>query len=177
MGGCGNARGNNTRVAEFNMVADPEAAAEVFAASWQRLVVVPWECCVRSEMPFAVFDKLLVSDDDSSSTTVRAFLAAICRLPFVEKRSPTATGAIICDATAMAVALGREEVACEILAVHVDVELDGRLTRGQTVVDYGHCFDGVIRPRNVQWVTTLNLNAYHRMLSSTFLSPGVTANK
>lgn len=175
MGGCGNGRGNNTRVAEFNIVADPEAAAEVFAASWQRLVAVPWECCVRSEMPFAAFDKLLAGDEESRS--VRAFLTAICRLPFVDKRSPKATGAIICDATAMAVALSPDEVVCEILEVHVDIELEGRHTRGQTVVDYGHCFDGVVRPRNVQWVTALNLSAYHRMLSDTFLHPAVVVSK
>ena len=36
--------------------------------------------------------------------------------------------------------------------VHVDVELDGTHTRGQTVVDFGHAADSGSRDRTVRWV-------------------------
>ena len=34
MGGCANGRGNQTRSTEFNIGADPEAAAVVFKIKW-----------------------------------------------------------------------------------------------------------------------------------------------
>lgn len=74
MGGCGNARGNISIVAEFNVAADPEAAAAVFAAYAARddgaagggaggssgeLVIVPWELTLQYPLPWDRFDALL----------------------------------------------------------------------------------------------------------------------
>ncbi|CAE7379051.1 NSNH [Symbiodinium sp. CCMP2456] len=84
MGCCGNGRGNHGRVTEFNVHADPEAAAEVFAASWERLTVASWELTVLATVPWQRFDRLLASNSE-----VGKFLAAIAHLPYVQKRSTT----------------------------------------------------------------------------------------
>ena len=46
MGGCASGRGNTRRTVEYNVFADPEAAAAVFAARWRSLTVLPWELCL-----------------------------------------------------------------------------------------------------------------------------------
>ena len=44
----------------------------------------------------------------------------------------------------------------------MEVELDGKLTRGQTVVDWG-CFDGVTRQPNCNWVLEVNSDVFRNM--------------
>jgi len=195
MGGCGNARGNKTRVAEFNVAADPEAAAEVFAASWPCLEVVSWELTGAVFVPWATFDKLFNRHKSSVPGFLRAILhrsywesrarshghqqipgapaaqsaAGICccmepvwRL-LCDAQSPEIGGAIICDAVAMALAL-RPDVSKRSANVHVDVELQGSITRGQTVLDWGHCFEGIQRQKDVSWVMELDNSRYIELL-------------
>ncbi|CAE7939083.1 NSNH [Symbiodinium sp. KB8] len=202
MGCCGNGRGNHGRVTEFNVHADPEAAAEVFAASWERLTVASWELTVLATVPWPRFDRLLASNSE-----VGKFLAAIAHLPYVQKRSTTSCsrgqlgcwaslaawvldlcspllqsleasgrtglwqlrslpGAIICDAVVMAMAL-RPEIIQRASEVHVEIELGGAITRGQTVVDWGTCFDGVHRPKHVRWVEEVDVEMLYQMLRET----------
>ena len=202
MGCCGNGRGNHGRVTEFNIHADPEAAAEVFAASWQRLTVASWELTVLATVPWQRFDALL-----ASGSKIGRFLAAISHLPYVQKRSTTSgsrgklgcwasfaalvlnlcspllqtleasgrtglwqlrslPGAIICDAVAMAMVL-RPEIVLRASNVHVEVELAGTMTRGQTVVDWGTCFDGVHRAKHVRWVEEVDVELLYQMLCET----------
>ena len=117
------------------------------------------------------------------------FLRSVCYLPFVTHREPLeplvkeeltsenkrgSKGAVICDCLAVAVALahdvdrGNGALVEEYSTVHVDVELQGTHTRGQTVVDFGHCYDGVTRCRTVRWVTKVDVNVYVNMLSRLF---------
>ncbi|CAE8595480.1 unnamed protein product, partial [Polarella glacialis] len=67
MGGCGNGHGNCGRVSEFNVMADPEAAAKVFAADWPDLTVASWETSLASSVPWPIFDKLLYSKEGQRS--------------------------------------------------------------------------------------------------------------
>ncbi|CAE7190571.1 NSNH, partial [Symbiodinium necroappetens] len=89
MGCCGNGRGNHGRVTEFNVHADPEAAAEVFAASWERLTVASWELTVLATVPWPRFDRLLASNSE-----VGKFLAAIAHLPYVRDPSKIERGGL-----------------------------------------------------------------------------------
>lgn len=192
MGGCGNARGNMTRLAEFNVGADPEAAAEVFASSWPCFDVVSWELSCEVAVPWATFDKMF----DRSKSSVARFLKNILHQTYWEQRAqkfghskipgaPAAQpaggtcccmepvwrllcgaqslknggGAIICDAVAVALAL-RPDLSKRSANVHVDVELQGSITRGQTVLDWGHCFDGIQRQKDVTWVIEVDNGRY-----------------
>lgn len=51
--------------------------------------------------------------------------------------------------------------------VNVEVELEGTLTRGQTVVDWG-CFDGVARAPNCNWVVEIDRQVFHDMFTATY---------
>ncbi|CAK9053894.1 unnamed protein product [Durusdinium trenchii] len=203
MGCCGNGRGNHGRVTEFNIHADPEAAAEVFARSWPQLTVSSWDLTVFATVPWPRFDQLLRSE-----TQVGKFLAAISQLPYVQKRQtsscsrgshqscwaflassvlelcapvlrhvehPAGTGfwqlqsqpgAIICDAITMAMVL-QPEIILRSRLVHIEVELSGAITRGQTVVDWGTCFDGAHRPKHLRWVEEVDMELFYRMLRET----------
>lgn len=131
MGGAIRAMGNTSSVAaEFNIYADPEAAAIVFGA-WPMVTLVSWETTMAYGLPLADWRAMLAKD------TPRAeFLRRITRcygdhVEHVLKR----THMFSADPLAMAVAL---EPAIVQLAEQrrVDVELAGHHTRGQTVVDW-----------------------------------------
>jgi inosine-uridine nucleoside N-ribohydrolase len=99
-------------------------------------------------------------------TPISLFLAAISTLsyPPPETRPPDdgkrgGLGAVVCDALAVFIALNPDAI-LESKRVHVDVELDGTLTRGQTVLDFGHAYDGLERPKTVEWVTKIDLDRY-----------------
>jgi inosine-uridine nucleoside N-ribohydrolase len=60
-------------------------------------------------------------------------------------------GAVICDLLAVAIAINSEELILAQTLVNVEIELEGKLTRGQTVVDWG-CYDGIHREKNCNWI-------------------------
>jgi inosine-uridine nucleoside N-ribohydrolase len=180
MGGSAG-RGNVTRAAEFNMYADPEAASVCFAAlssiEWEPIcetTVVPWDLCVESPIPWDVFDKCVWDDAPNRPTLSTLFLKAISTLsyPPPKVRSPSdgkrgGLGAVVCDALTVFLALNPDAI-LESSRVHVDVELDGTLTRGQTVLDFGHAYDGVERPKAVRWVTKIDQKRYCEAFVSLF---------
>ncbi|CAE8673619.1 unnamed protein product, partial [Polarella glacialis] len=199
MGGCGNGHGNYGRATEFNIMADPEAAAKVFTTDWPDLTVASWETSLASFVPWPVFDKLLYSKEGKRSKVGR-FLGAVCHWEFVEGREQPAEnkvclpeskkrkrwpedplprlvdqgsssassscGAVICDAVAVAIAL-KPEVVRKSCDVHVEVELKGDITRGQTVVDWGTSCEGAGRQRRVCWAEELDVEMFCQMLRET----------
>lgn len=179
MGGCGNGHGNVRRTTEFNITADCEAAAIVFANLTQynkKCVIVSWELTLANTIPWTLFDQLNSEETDKVST-ISHFLREISLFSYnPQKREPLAhfsvpsehfNGAVICDALAIAIALNPTELIKHSQSVHVDVELKGELTRGQTVVDWG-CYDGIIRTKNCDWVLQVNNNVFIEMFRSMY---------
>jgi purine nucleosidase len=128
MGGTIRGQGNVTAAAEFNAWADPEAARRVFAAGL-RPELVSWETTVEHAVPWETWDAWTAGD------TPRArFSRAMTREMIARERARGAPGFLIPDPLAAAVAI---EPGAVLAADErpVSVELCGRETRGQTVVD------------------------------------------
>lgn len=129
MGGAVTGQGNTSVPAEFNIAFDPEAADIVFR-SFPKAEVVDWEAVLRHGFLHADVDAWLAAGDararfyDAISLNTRRWSA--------ERRGERWHSA---DALAMAVALapgGVRRAEDRPLAV----ELEGRLSRGATVVDW-----------------------------------------
>jgi purine nucleosidase len=130
MGGTGDAVGNVSAVAEFNIFVDPEAAAVVFA-SGAPITMVGWDVSRR----YAV-----VTHEDAAALRALGPLGALavdCNAKvdaFATKETHLA-GFDLPDPIAMAVALDRS-IATRIVRRNVVVETRGEFTAGQTVVDH-----------------------------------------
>lgn len=130
MGGAVTGHGNTGKIpAEFNIGFDPEAAHVVFEA-FPMFDLVDWEATVRHAFPDADYERWVAGDDERAGFFGRIFATA--RRFNAEKER---TGFIAADALAMAVALD-PDIVTRAETRHVGIELDGRLTRGATVVDW-----------------------------------------
>lgn len=120
-------RGNNTPAAEFNIAADPEAAAAVFNASWQPVMI-----------------GLDLTLQARATGDVRAGLAGLGRLD-AELITPSLDlygtaeeyrdgGPPVHDVCAVAYTIDPDLLATE--PGHVAVETQGKYTSGMTVVDF-----------------------------------------
>jgi Inosine-uridine nucleoside N-ribohydrolase len=143
MGGAVTGHGNTGKIpAEFNIGFDPEAAHVVFEA-FEMFDLVDWEATVRHAFPDNVYEGWVANGDKRAAFfhdvfgTARKFNAEHER-----------TGFIAADALAMAVALDPGMVT-RAETRHVAVELDGRLTRGATVVDWHKRLGGKANARIV----------------------------
>ena len=163
MGGCATACGNITRVAEFNIYNDAEAAKYVFQ-NWSRptIAVASWEYTVQHPLSWQHFDDILGLNNPRHNC-VGEFLSKILHKTYgnhdaceERKSSPRSTdGAVICDPCAMIYFIDKQ-TATSIDFVHVDVECESTLTRGMTVVDRGLSYDGMNRQKNVKWLMEMD---------------------
>ena len=191
MGGSSNGRGNVTRTAEFNLYADPEAAELVFQnfnSTWldDQVIVISWDLCLQHYIPWAIYDTLIHRHDvdyKENMTEVGMFLRSICWLPFVERRGGNDEsddinensnrrgngGAVICDMLAVAIALNYSTLVSSIEKCHVDIELQGKHTRGTTICDFGHCYDQINRDRRIIWVNKCDSNILIDMFKMLFV--------
>jgi len=131
MGGA-HALGNVTPSAEFNIWGDPEAAAMVFAAGFERITLVPLDATHRA----------LVSKDDCAALAALGTNAGQAAAEFIGHRIvvhddiqrmavPGTTP--VHDALAVGSLIDAKLITTRRL--HVDVETTGRLTVGRTVID------------------------------------------
>ena len=129
MGGAVTAHGNITAAAEFNVAFDPEAAHIVFGA-FPRIELADWEAVMLHGFRHADFERWLQVPSPRA-----AFYEAISRRTRAwagERRGERWHSA---DALAMALAL-QPAGALEVVERPLAIELEGRHTRGATVVDW-----------------------------------------
>jgi purine nucleosidase len=192
MGGACQAVGNANMAAEFNIHADPEAAAVVLGA-FPSITLVTWELTMRCGLDDAFMERWMGgaekmkeeeekggSSGGSGGGGRRAFLSAISR-HLVEKTKAegeeyASLGFLIPDPLAMCVALRPDEVVRRLSAGgkrrRVYVELAGAYTRGMTVVDWdgrgpgeaGVGEGGDVRSPNVEIVESVDMEAVKGLL-------------
>jgi purine nucleosidase len=130
MGGTSDHRGNVTAVAEYNVWADPEAAAIVFD-SGAPLTMVGWDVSRQYAVvtPAEAEELRALGPLGAFSVDIQRTLIEFCRTQTL------LDGYDLPDPIAMAIALD-PLIATEVRRLHVAVETMGVLTRGETVVDY-----------------------------------------
>ena len=131
MGGAHH-KGNVTPSAEFNIWADPEAAAKVFAAGFRKVTLIPLDAT----------HKALVSTERSRRLEGLGTTAGLAASRFIDQRiraydanqpMEELNAAPVHDALCVAFML--DPTVVTTLFRHVDVETNGALTVGRTVVD------------------------------------------
>lgn len=131
MGGTLHGRGNHTPAAEFNIYADPEAAAIVFAADITT-VVVPWEPCTTHFLTGPQTDALFAAAPEGPYKDFALALATHARKTPAGHRNNDA----LCFVDPLAAAVVVEPgMVTRSLRASVDVALAPGITRGMTVVD------------------------------------------
>jgi len=161
MGGAHH-HGNVTPSAEFNVWADPDASASVFAAGWRKLVCVPLDATHEA----------LVSLEDTSKMTAMGTPAGIAAAKFVEQRirgydanqpMKEKGAAPVHDAVCVAYLVDNSVITTDFR--HVAVETVGTLTVGRTVVDTN--FRGEHQP-NCHFAFHADRRKFVDMLLTTF---------
>ena len=166
MGCCGDAHGNDSLTGEFNILTDPDAASIVFQ-SFHNVEVVSWELTLKHSIPWPVFDAWRAKGHTYPSVD---FLDRVLDHSYVQRRRSNAEhidedAAIICDAVAVAYALD-PTLATKSARVWVGVELQGSLTRGQTVVDWGTSqATGKFGLPNCTWVLDMDQQRWEELFS------------
>jgi purine nucleosidase len=122
-------RGNTTPAAEFNIYVDPEAADAVFAAGWD-LTMIGLDVTHLALYTPQVAERLATID-----TRAARWMSDLLAFFGESYRTSGRMGAPpVHDAVAMASVLDPSLVPTR--DARVDIETDGRLTRGMTVVDF-----------------------------------------
>jgi inosine-uridine nucleoside N-ribohydrolase len=130
-------RGNTTPAAEFNIYADPEAAAEVFDAGWQ-VVMVGLDLTLQALVNDSIKQRMLALGDLGRKLVVP--LATFWNDP----QDPDWGGQAVHDVCAVAY-LSRPELFTTVPA-RVEVETAGQWTAGMTVTDFRSSVPNAIVP-------------------------------
>jgi purine nucleosidase len=157
MGGGYHVRGNVTPAAEFNVYADPEAAAVVFGSGIP-LVVLPLDVTHQTLSTQERIARL-----ENLGNRAGALIAAILRSHgLIEIKQMGTDGGPLHDPTVIAYLLQPSLFSGR--TVNVTVETRGELTVGETVVDWR----GVTgRPANALWLNQVDSDGFYELLTET----------
>ncbi|WP_213815148.1 nucleoside hydrolase [Glaciihabitans sp. dw_435] len=126
-------RGNATPAAEFNILADPEAAAVVFAAGWQTVMV-----------GLDLTNQAIATHEIVERMALLGRLGNDLVVPLSTFWKDDPTGQAVHDVVAVAF-VARPDLFQSRLA-HVEVETTGTFTSGMTVVDFDAAVPNAIVP-------------------------------
>ncbi|CAE8631299.1 unnamed protein product, partial [Polarella glacialis] len=103
---------------------------------------------------------------EGKRSKVGRFLGAVCHWEFVESREQPAENKASLPESKKRKRRPEDPLpkSCD---VHVEVELKGEITRGQTVVDWGTSCEGAERQRRVCWAEELDVEMFCQMLRET----------
>ena len=131
MGG-GHAIGNVTPSAEFNVWADPEAAAVVFAAGFRKITLVPLDATHRALASRADCERLRALGTPAGQAAAELIGYSIGVHDAIQKMDVAGTTPVH-DALAVAALIDPAVISTRRL--HVAVETTGTLTVGRTVIN------------------------------------------
>ncbi len=156
MGGTNQYLGNVTPAAEFNLWVDPEAA-KIVLHSGMPTTMVGWEICMR----YGVIGPAEFKDIGSLGTMEAKFFDAVNRQVRSYNRKLRGVDSTECpDSMTMAIVLN-SRVATKVLRKYVDVEKDGELSRGASIVDH---LDVLRQKPNVDVVYQASRQLFRQML-------------
>ncbi len=160
MGGAHFAQGNTPNYsAEFNLFADPDAAAVVFA-NWPKFTMISWEATISHGMPIEDFTALFEFDNKRSKFLRDITQHTIKFLREVLNREMS----FAADPLAMAV-LMEPEIVEEVAERYVQVERTGELSRGMTVIDWWGMSK---KPANVEIILKVNQDRFYQLMKNAF---------
>ena len=160
MGGAYLGQGNTKNPpAEFNIFADPDAAAVVFS-NWPKLTMVSWEATVAHSLSIADFKSFFNYDNPRSR-----FIEQVTRkmMTFLQEEM-NLDQSFAADPLAMAV-LMEPEIVTEAVDCFVGVERFGQLSRGMTVVDW---YGFSMKAPNTTIVKQVNQHRFVELLRSAY---------
>ncbi|XP_032236197.2 inosine-uridine preferring nucleoside hydrolase [Nematostella vectensis] len=152
MGGNHHGVGNHFISAEFNFGVDPEAAFVVLNEFKCPMTIITWEFCQENPVGWEFFNHYI-----DLPTKKSQFIKSISgKVKEFEKGGPWLT----CDPFAVAVAVC-PNIVKKAKMVHATIELEGKVTRGQMVVDWR----GVLKKDcNVRLVEEVDLEMFKALL-------------
>ncbi|HMM81987.1 MAG TPA: nucleoside hydrolase [Terrimesophilobacter sp.] len=130
-------RGNTTPAAEFNIYADPEAAAEVFRAGWQ-VVMVGLDLTLQALVDDAIKERML-----ALGTLGRELVVPLATF-WNDPQDPDWGGQAVHDVCAVAY-ISRPDLFTSVPA-RVEVETAGEWTAGMTVTDFRSSIPNALVP-------------------------------
>lgn len=156
MGGALRVPGNITPAAEFNIYVDPEAAHIVFHADWP-LRLVALDVTMQARLPRSQVDALA----ESKSRVGRLIQQMLAYYFDVFGPQYDGTEFHMHDPLCLAAVFQPELLAWQ--SVYVDVELEGKLTTGQTVAYFRRLDESGVPPPNMQVAVAVNETAFIEM--------------
>ncbi|XP_056435734.1 inosine-uridine preferring nucleoside hydrolase isoform X1 [Gadus chalcogrammus] len=162
MGGNTESRGNTTVCAEFNFVADPEAAFIVLNEYLCPTTIACWEFTCHSKLSWEFCDTWLSQDSEKARfmRQIFAYSMKASESERLKKEFVAGTGLVSCDSYAMAAAID-ENIILENDLYPLTVELTGTHTRGMMVMD---TIDILKKTHKVKVMKKINLDRFMELM-------------
>lgn len=153
MGGNNSAVGNITKSAEFNFYLDPEAVEIVLSSFTCPINIVPWETCLDGKLKVPL--KWRMDELGAINNPITKLLNALDQKFYVARNREYFKP---CDGLLTAIFLSKDAVEVDG-HWHASIELHGRHTRGQLVLDHLKT-----NQANVRIVEKLDMEVFKKIL-------------